>query len=79
MYDPNKKAIKALILRNLREATPSQRKEFRVETQQVGLDDIMNMSRETNKQEEKTMTRPSMVRRESSSHMGPLRRPIIGG
>jgi len=84
-YDPSKKASKAPVLRNLQGATPSQRREFRakekvrIETLQAGLDDSMNMSRETNKQEEKTMTRPSMVRRDSSTPMGPLRRPTIGG
>ena len=72
-YDPSKKATKAPVLRNLQGATPSQRKEFRakekvrIETLQVGLDDSMNMPKDTNKSEEKTSTamKPGLLRRDS--------------
>jgi len=85
-YDPKKKATKAPVLRYVQGATPSQRKEFRakekvrLETmQQGGLDDSMNTSRDTSK-DEKAMTRPSMLRRDSATApLGPLRRPTIGG
>ena len=42
--------------------------------QQGGLDDSMNSSRDTNKEDR--VTRPSMIRRDS---VGPLRRPTIVG
>jgi len=85
-YDPKKKAIKAPVLRYVQGATPSQRKEFRakekvrLETmQQGGLDDSMNTSRDTSK-DEKTTARLSMLRRDSAAApLGPLRRPTIGG
>jgi len=86
-YDPKKKASKAPVLRYVQGATPSQRKEFRakekvrLETmQQGGLDDSMNVSRDTDKSREvnKEKTRPSMLRRDSTSTpVGPLRRPTI--
>ena len=81
-YDPSLKASKAPVLRNLQGATPSQRKEFRakerirIETLQAGLEDSMSVSRENQKEEEKTVIKPGMVRRDSA--MGPLRRPTIG-
>jgi len=85
-YDPSKKATKTPVLRNLQGATQSQRKEFRakekvrIETLQAGLDDSMNMSRETNKSEEKISVRPGLLRRDSgAAMMGQLRRPTIGG
>jgi len=84
-YDPKKKATKAPVLRYVQGATPSQRKEFRakekvrLETmQQGGLNDSMNSSRDTSK-DEKT-TRPSLLRRDSATApLEPLRRPTIGG
>jgi len=87
-YDPKKTASKANVLRYVQGATPSQRKEFRakekvrLETmQQGGLDDSMNISRDTDKSREvnKEKTRSSMLRRDSTSTpVGPLRRPTIG-
>jgi len=84
-YDPKKKASKAPVLRYVQGATPSQRKEFRAKEkvrldamQQGGLDDSMNTSRDTSK-DEKAMTRPSFLRRDSATApLGPLRRPSIG-
>jgi len=87
-YDPKKKASKTNVLRYVQGATPSQRKEFRAKEkmrlenmQQGGLDDSMNMSRDTDKSKEvnKEKTRPSMLRRDSTSTpVAPLRRPTLG-
>merc|ERR1719376_871611 len=56
------------------------KEKVRLETmQQGGLDDSMNTSRDTSK-DEKTTARLSMLRRDSAAApLGPLRRPTIGG